>query len=219
MIKTIIFDWGGVLVDLNLEGCFKSCRERLGFERVAEFVDPYHQKGVLGELEEGKVSLDEFYDWVLSMSRPGKTKADVIEAFKPWLIGMADYKAELLKELAAKYDLYILSNNNGMAWSFATEDFRRHGIEVGTFFKKTFLSYEMKLMKPGDEIFRQAIREVQTLSGTPENPIRPSEILFIDDSRLNVEAAARNGITAAQYTQGDDLRAFIENALALGEGK
>ena len=40
MIKVLVFDLGGVLLDLDLDACYKSCREKLGFERVDELVGP-----------------------------------------------------------------------------------------------------------------------------------------------------------------------------------
>lgn len=43
MIKVLVFDLGGVLLDLDLDACYKSCREKLGFERVDELVGPCHQ--------------------------------------------------------------------------------------------------------------------------------------------------------------------------------
>lgn len=212
-IKAIVFDMGGVLLDLDLDACFKACREDLGFERVAEFVGPCHQKGLFMRLEEGAISADEFYSGVLEMSAPGKTREDVIAAFRHFLIGIEPYKIQLIKELGEKYDLYMLSNNNAMCMPFAREEFSRKGLPLESFFKKLFLSYEMRLLKPGDAIFREAAREIGVMSGAPDSPAKAEEMLFIDDSPANVEAALRNGMKAVHYRQGDDLRSTLEQAL------
>ena len=213
MIKVIVFDLGGVLLDLDLDACYKSCRERLGFERVDEFVGTCHQKGLFMELEAGNITAVQFYDGVLAMSAPGKTREDVREAFRPFLIGMADYKVPLLRELSRKYDLYLLSNNNAMTWPFAVEEFERKGLPIDSVFKKAFLSFEMHLLKPGDAIYQEAISEIQRLSGTAESPVQPSEMLFIDDSPINVEAARRNGMQAVHYPQGDNLKELLTQTL------
>lgn len=213
MIKVLVFDMGGVLLDLDLDACFKACREDLGFERVAEFVGPCHQKGLFMELEAGNLTADEFYAGVLSMSAPGKTRDDVIAAFRHFLVGMDGYKVQLLKDLSKKYDLYLLSNNNAMCMPFAREEFERKGLPLESVFKKLFLSYEMHLLKPGDAIYQAAIREIRQISGTPDSPVLPSEMLFIDDSPANVEAARRNGMQAIGYHQGDDLRALLNEVL------
>lgn len=213
MIKVLVFDLGGVLLDLDLEACYKSCREKLGFERVDEFVGPCHQKGLFMELEAGNITAEKFYQGVLAMSAPGKTPQDVNDAFRPFLIGLADYKVPLLKELSQKYDLYLLSNNNAMTWPFAVEEFEHKGLPIYSVFKKAFLSFEMHCLKPGDTIYQKAISEIQRLSGTSDSPVQPSEMLFIDDSPINVEAARRNGMQAAHYIQGDDLRALLSKEL------
>lgn len=119
----------------------------------------------------------------------------------------------MLKELSQKYDLYLLSNNNAMTWPFAVEEFEHKGLPIDSVFKKAFLSFEMHCLKPGDTIYQKAISEIQHLSGTPDSPVQPSEMLFIDDSPINVEAARRNGMQAAHYIQGDDLRALLSKEL------
>jgi putative hydrolase of the HAD superfamily len=54
--KTVIFDMGGVLVDLDIEDCKKVFREELGYEGIDEIIDACHQKGIYGDLEEGTLS-------------------------------------------------------------------------------------------------------------------------------------------------------------------
>ena len=130
-----------------------------------------------------------------------------------FLVGMDGYKVQLLKDLSKKYDLYLLSNNNAMCMPFAREEFERKGLPLESVFKKLFLSYEMHLLKPGDAIYQAAIREIRQISGTPDSPVLPSEMLFIDDSPANVEAARRNGMQAIGYHQGDDLRALLNEVL------
>ena len=55
MIKAIIFDLGGVLVDLDYDACVKKFKELLGFDRITEILDKSHQKGIFGDMEEGKI--------------------------------------------------------------------------------------------------------------------------------------------------------------------
>ena len=49
--KTVIFDMGGVLIDLDLEGSRKCFKEDLGFEEIDKILDPCHQKGIYGDME------------------------------------------------------------------------------------------------------------------------------------------------------------------------
>ena len=65
MIKAIVFDLGGVLFDLDTDACIRAFREGLGFEKIVEILDKCHQKGIIGQLECGDLSADEFRAEVL----------------------------------------------------------------------------------------------------------------------------------------------------------
>ena len=121
--KAIIFDMGGVLVDLDLDACKKAFKEGLGYERIDEILDACHQKGVFGDMEEGKITADEFREAVLRESRPDAGFSDVDEALAKILVGIEPYKAQLLCKLSASYDIYMLSNNNPIIVPLASKMF------------------------------------------------------------------------------------------------
>ena len=59
MIKNLVFDLGGVLVKIALQGCVDRFKE-LGFKNVDEYLNPYAQEGAFGDLESGIISDEEF---------------------------------------------------------------------------------------------------------------------------------------------------------------
>ena len=59
MIKTVIFDMGGVVITLDENEAGKRFVE-LGMKEFAEKMDPYKQSGLNGDLEEGKLSEEEY---------------------------------------------------------------------------------------------------------------------------------------------------------------
>lgn len=204
MVKAIVLDMGGVLVNLDTSLCMNAYKERVGIEHPEYLVDPCHPKGALYELEAGRIELDEFFTRVKGFSRPGTTDED-IQACQCEMIREIDpVKAEYLKELRTRFPLYILSNNNPLVMPRCMERFREAGIPADSLFVEMFLSCEMKMMKPGKEIYLEAIKRIG---------LEPSELLFIDDSMLNVEAARSVGMNAAYYERGTDLRALIESEL------
>ena len=71
MVKAIVFDLGGVLIDLDFDRSVRAFREILGYEKITEILDLYHQKGIYGEMEGGQITADEFRAEVLKDSRPG----------------------------------------------------------------------------------------------------------------------------------------------------
>lgn len=60
MNKALIFDMGGVLVDLDVQGCKDAFKQGLGYMRIDSLIDACHQKGIYGELEEGMLSAEDF---------------------------------------------------------------------------------------------------------------------------------------------------------------
>lgn len=204
MKKAIIFDMGGVLVDLDLEDCKKAFKENLGYDGIDDILDACHQKGIWGELEEGMLDADEFRSIVLADSRPGVTVVDVDKAMWRILVGIAPYKAELLKKMAEKYDLYLLSNNNSICLPCSAGMFENAGVPLDKIFRKCFYSFEMKALKPSPEFYKAVMADI----GLPgEN------LLFIDDSMKNVEGAEAVGLPAVYYQPGTDLSALLANVL------
>ena len=195
---------GGVLVDLDIEDCKKVFKESLGYNDIDEIIDACHQKGIYGDLEEGTLEADEFRKIVLAGSWPGSTPEQVDQAMSHILVGIAPYKIQLLKELACKYDLYMLSNNNPICLPFSRKMFEDAGAPLESIFKKSFFSFEMKALKPSESFYKAVIEQI----GLPSE-----EMLFIDDSMKNVEGSIAAGLPAVYYEPGTDLAALVYEIL------
>ena len=204
MPKAIVFDLGGVLIDLDFDRCVRAFREVLGYERITELLDLSHQKGIYGDMEAGLITADEFRAEVLRESRPGCVPADVDRAMAGLLTGMDPAKVPLLERLTERYPLYGLTNNNEISVQRMHDIYEENGLDWRRVFRKEFISCRMKLMKPSREIFDVAAAEI----GFP-----PEEILFVDDSQKNVDGARAAGWQAVLYVQGTDLGACLANYL------
>lgn len=200
MIKAIVFDIGGVLVGLDLGRCVAAFRDRLGFARITDLLDPYHQKGIYGDMEEGKVTADEFRAYVLAASRPGTKPEDVDWSMGQLLAGVDLRTAEVVKELRERYPLYLLSNNNPISMPFCLKALKEAGLDPETTFKEQFISCEMKCLKPSAGFYEEAVRRIGFPAG---------EILFIDDNEANVEGARAVGLQARLFVPGTDMGALL----------
>ena len=203
-IKALIFDMGGVLVDLDIEGCKNAYKQLLGYHRIDELIDPCHQKGIYGDLEEGTLSAEDFRAAVLAESNPGSRAELVDEAMWHILSGISPYKAELLNRLAESYDLYMLSNNNPVCMPRSRRLFEEAGAPLDKVFRKCFLSYEMKALKPSEAFYKTVVSEI----GLPAE-----QMIFIDDSQKNVDGAIAAGLPAVYYEPGTDLSALMAEVL------
>lgn len=204
MNRAVIFDMGGVLVDLDIDGCKTAFKRILDYQKIDEIIDPCHQKGIWGDLEEGVLSADEFRKIVLSGSRPGAVPQEVDEAMSYILVGIEPYKVELLRKMTESYDLYMLSNNNEISIKRSSKMFADAGIPMEKIFRKCFLSYQMKALKPSATFYKRVMEEI----GRPSD-----ELLFIDDSQKNVDGAIAAGLPAVYYKPGSDLAAMLADVL------
>ncbi|MBO7192558.1 MAG: HAD family phosphatase [Bacteroidales bacterium] len=202
--KAVIFDMGGVLVDLDVEDCKNAFKSLLGYYAIDELIDPCHQKGIYGDLEEGTMSAEDFRKAVLAESNPGSDPRLVDEAMWHILVGIEPYKAELLRKLSESYDLYLLSNNNPICIPHSRKMFEDAGASLDKYFKKCFLSYEMKALKPSDAFYKAVMEQI----GLPAD-----QMLFIDDSQKNVDGALAVGLPAVFYQPGSDLSALLADVL------
>ena len=204
MIKALIFDMGGVLVDLDIEDCKKVFKEKLGYYDIDNIIDACHQKGIYGDLEEGTLSAEDFRAIVMAGSRPGASVEDIDEAMSHILVGIDPAKVQLLKDLSEKYDLYMLSNNNPICLPFSSRMFDEAGIPLKDIFIKCFFSFEMKALKPSRKFYEAVVREI----GLPAE-----QMLFIDDSQRNVDGSIEAGLPAVYYEPGTDLAALMYDVL------
>ena len=203
-IKAIVFDAGGVLLNLDLEKCKAAFKDILGYNKIDELLDPCHQKGIYGDMEEGKITADEFRTQVLAESRPGSTPEMVDICMAALLTDIDKEKVDYLNRLKERYPLYMLTNNNEISWLRFLDIFQRDGIPIPETFKQCFISCRMGALKPNPVIYKQVMDTI----GLP-----PEEILYIDDSPSNAKAASLLGMRGLWYKVGTDLEALVESAL------
>lgn len=201
-IKNILFDFGGVIVSLNKQNALNRFRE-IGFANIEEYINEFRQKGIFLEYEEGKINDQEFYrEFKKLAGKDDISNNDIDSAWLAFLVGIPEYKFQLLKDLRKRYNVYLLSNTNPSIINWAiTSDFSPEGLPITAFFDKCYFSYEIGCAKPDKEIYEYIIKD----SG-----INPSETLFLDDGKANVEMGANLGFQVYQANQDEDLREVFE---------
>ena len=204
MIKAIVFDMGGVIVRLDMDRCIRNFKELAGFGDIEEYLDRFHQKGFISDLEEGKTQPEDFYRECLEHSRPGTSVETAQYCFCSLLDGLEEDSLNLIRSLRGRYDLYVLSNNNPISRGYFREMMKKEGLDTEEVFTKEFYSYELKMLKPSREIYERVIEGVGR---------KPEEILFIDDARDNIEAASALGITTLWLRPEMDIAVEVEKVL------
>ena len=195
-IKNIIFDWGGVLIDVTLDRFLAECKAA-GICFEDKEITGTHKTGFFLEYELGNISDDDARNELRRRAGKDISDAEIDRIWNTMIDSIPEEKLELLYRLKDKYNLYILSNTNAIHWdNVAPEVFSYKGLGIDDFFKKVFLSHEMHLAKPDTAIYLKALSEAG---------IKAEETMFIDDSKLNCDAAQWVGINAVHYIPGEDL--------------
>ncbi len=199
-VKNILFDFGGVIVSLELQNALKRFKE-IGFENIDEYLNEFRQKGIFLDYETGHIDRENFKK---EFQRIGNNKATMEEIDSAWLAfltGIPAYKYQLLRDLSKKYNLYLLSNTNPSVMGWAMSDkFSPEGKPISDFFDKCFLSYEMGTAKPDKKIF-----DLISNAG-----IKPEETLFLDDGQKNIDMAKELGFQVYLANQDEDLKKFFD---------
>lgn len=195
-IKKIAFDFGGVIIRQNQQQAVERFKQ-IGLLDAEERLGAYTQQGIFGELEEGKITAEDFR-WQLSLLiGRAVTIEDCSYAWRGYCDGLPQRNLEALQRLRREgYGLSILSNTNPfmMGWALS-QDFDGNGHSLADYVDALYLSYQMKVMKPSAEIFHRVLEA---------ESVRPEELLFVDDSSHNISAAQELGITTFQAVNGED---------------
>ncbi len=198
MIRNIIFDMGGVLLDLDRPRCIAAFN-RLGFPQADAMLSHYAQTGILGELEAGLATPARFYDHVRRESNRPSSDEQIAAALNAFVTGLPVYKLQMLRELSPRFNIYLLSNTNAIMMPDIRERYftQLPGLTFDDYFTRAFLSYQMGHIKPAPAIFEQMVREAD---------FDPSECLFIDDGQANIDIAARLGFHTYKPRPCEDFR-------------
>lgn len=184
-IKNIIFDFGGVLINLDRQRCINNFN-KLGVSNIGNSIDLFAQQGIFMLLEKGWITPAEFRNKIRELTCEPITDQHINDAWNSLLVDIPTYKLDMLLQLRKKARVFLLSNTNEIHWKWSCI----HAFPYQTFcetdyFEQIFLSYKMRLAKPDIEIFEVVLKETGIL---------PQETLFIDDSEANCRSAQSLGI-------------------------
>ncbi|WP_242205062.1 HAD family hydrolase [Aestuariivivens insulae] len=179
MIKTIVFDFGNVFINLDIEGALSRTCQTLNIDIFSEEIT-----AVNSLYEQGLITTDEFLDFYANHF-PGQSKETLTEVWNCILKNFPKHRLDFLKELksTSKYKLILLSNTNELHINWIKENVPFYN-DFKNCFDAFYLSHEINLSKPNRDIFEFVLNE---------NNLSPSECLFIDDNQANIETANRIG--------------------------
>ena len=181
MIKTLIFDFGDVFINLDKEAPYIEMR-KLGIHSFSNEMVEINKR-----YETGIISTSAFLDFYCKICL-NTSKTELSEAWNSIILDFPEYRLKYIEALATskKYQLILLSNTNDL---HIEKVIKNMTIERFLRFKNCFdafyLSQEIHLRKPNSDIYNFVLDTHQ---------INPKESLFIDDIKENTESAKKLGI-------------------------
>ena len=195
-IKNILFDLGGVILDINVQATLKRFYE-MGFPaELMQFPDSmttdlYFKYGT------GKINTEQFRNQIRKAAGVEMTDQAFDEAWNAMLVRFPEERVKLLKVLSKRYNLYMLSNTSALHVKvFEHMYLETAGEPMQKVFKKLYYSHEIGWHKPDSEAWKYVIKDAA---------IKPQETLFLDDTIHNIKAAQELGFQAIHIHERTNL--------------
>lgn len=182
MIKHIIFDLGGVILNLNQDLTLRAF-SKLGLD----LFEINAKSTVFTDYETGKINCNTFRAILKSFAIKPLTDEQIDVAWNKMLLDLPEFRFDILAKLQQKFDLYLLSNTNlihiKQVYAYLNQTYPNYNFN--SYFKQVYFSHEIGCRKPDAASFLKVIND---------NQLNPEHTLFIDDSMLNIKGANAVGL-------------------------
>ena len=205
-IKNIIFDFGGVILNIDYQITVEAFKE-IGFDNFDNLYSKASQNQLFDNLEIGLINPQEFRDGIRKISGKKLSDERIDYAWNKIILDLPEKRILLLKELKTKYRTYLLSNTNKIHYDIYITYLQKYGYkDFNEIFVKSYFSHEIKMRKPNKEIFEFVLAEQQLI---------PEETLFIDDSIQHINSARNLGIVTRHLINNEDITDLFDKEFRL----
>ena len=193
-IKAILFDLGGVLVELD----GLPIKMQWLNQPISELESwrLWSQSEIVKAYEKGQITSDKFAAGIIQEQGLKLTGEEFLQQYVRWPLGLYPGVLDLLAKLKKNYVLAIYSNTSELHWPQLMDEMQLEGK-----FDYYFASFQMGMYKPEVESFNYVAEKMN---------IEPNNIVFFDDNLINVEAAKTAGMLAEQVKGINELKIKLE---------
>lgn len=182
-IKHLIFDLGGVIIDLDTNATFSAFEELTGKPRT-QWANGVHEGDLFLDYEKGLMTDQQFREGLRELCEQPVADEVLDNAWNAMLGAIPGYRIEKAAALRGKYQTFVLSNTNGIHELAFNKILQAETGQptLDHFFDRVYFSHVMKQRKPETEIYQTVLEE---------NGLRPEEVLFLDDKPENLRGAEK----------------------------
>jgi glucose-1-phosphatase len=191
-IKNIIFDLGGVLLNLDYQ-LTKEAFVQLGVQDYDNHFTQADQVTLFDAFETGKISEQEFHKELRKLTGINFYEEEILIAWNAMLLDFPIQRKNLLLNLKKHFKTSLLSNTNETHIRAFTKTIQKDiGLEaLDPLFHSVYYSSEIGLRKPTEEAFKYVLEQ---------NNYVAEETLFLDDSAQHLVGAKKCGIRTVHIT-------------------
>ncbi len=195
-INSLILDFGGVIYNISHQQQFETFA-KLGIKNFKHLYSHAIQNPLFADFECGKISNEVFRNEACKLIGRDFTHEEIDMAWNSILAGFTVGNVKFLEQLKKHYRLYLLSNTNAIHYDIYIKEFHdKFGYDFNKLFEKTFWSFKIGMRKPNYDIYNWVKSEIDLKHDSP---------LFIDDTKINTDAAIDNGIPSFWLEPGKKL--------------
>ncbi|GAL60716.1 HAD family hydrolase [Algibacter lectus] len=203
-IKNIIFDLGGVILNLDVPKTISEL-QTIGIDNIVNKTGHHYEYSFFYDFEIGKISKEEFLEALFKLSSKAPNHEAIKVAWNAMILDMPKARIAFIESLKGKYNLYLLSNTNAIHQKHFLDEFETaNGYKFNNLFTKAYYSHEVKIRKPDAGIFNFLLKD---------SNLKPEESIFIDDSIDNIKAAENLGIQTFHVKDYNLLSDFASQVL------
>ncbi|POZ52399.1 HAD family hydrolase [Methylovulum psychrotolerans] len=204
-IKNLIFDLGGVVINLDIPRTIRAF-EALGIAEFAQVFSQLAQTPLFDQFDKGLISEDDFFATLKSDFHLPQPIAELERAWNAMLLDFPGHRLAQLTVYKQHYRTFLLSNTNTThIRTFEKTLADHHAVaNLQPFFHKVYYSCDVKLRKPDPDIFQLVLEE---------NGLKPEETIFIDDTLGHVQGAQAVGLHALHLPKGQEFKDLLDKVL------
>lgn len=194
-IKNIIFDLGGVILDLDVDKTYHQFSKLSGMP-VAQLKMEAAGVSFFNAYEQGSISDESFREELSSFLRSNVSDLQIDEAWNAMLGTLPLARVDLLRKIRDKFRIFLLSNTNTIHLQCFTKiaDDALGFSSWNDLFERAYYSHLVKMRKPDAAIYSHVLND---------NNLLARETLFLDDNLSNLQGAASIGIQTFHVTHPD----------------
>jgi len=201
-IKNIIFDLGGVIINLSVDATVRRFSKLTGLP-----VEVLNQKllksSLFKEHEKGTLSDDEFRESIRTTLNVRCSDNEIDDCWNEMLLDIPSERIDLITQLKKRFRLFLLSNTNEIHRQRFTKTLSelKGNPTFENLFEKVYYSHHLSMRKPEREIYDHVLNE---------NNLIAEQTLFLDDNLDNLEGAATVGIKTFHVQHPDSIFSLFE---------